>query len=135
MNPTDDYEDAGYSLALSCGVGHRCSSNLEVLWLWHGPAPSLGTFICLGYSPKRKERKKGNRWAIHSLETFKKEKLLQFNTKKTIRFKKKNLDGRLGLVHGGIMKNKHTKMHNINYQEDTKPQLDTTTHPLECTQF
>ena len=23
---------------MSCGVGHRCSSDLVLLWLWHRPA-------------------------------------------------------------------------------------------------
>ena len=23
---------------MSCGVGHRCSSDLALLWLWYGPA-------------------------------------------------------------------------------------------------
>ena len=22
---------------MSCGVGHRCGSDLALLWLWHGP--------------------------------------------------------------------------------------------------
>ena len=26
------------SIALSCGVGHRPSSDLALLWLWHRPA-------------------------------------------------------------------------------------------------
>jgi len=24
--------------AMSCGVGHRCNSDLALLWLWHRPA-------------------------------------------------------------------------------------------------
>ena len=23
---------------MSCGVGHRCGSDLALLWLWHSPA-------------------------------------------------------------------------------------------------
>ena len=25
-------------VVMSCGVGRRCSSDPELLWLWHGPA-------------------------------------------------------------------------------------------------
>ena len=28
----------GSSVAMSCGVGHRCGSDLALLWLWHRPA-------------------------------------------------------------------------------------------------
>ena len=28
----------GSSIVASCGVGHRCGSNLVVLWLWCRPA-------------------------------------------------------------------------------------------------
>ena len=26
------------SVAMSCGVGHRCGSDPALLWLWHRPA-------------------------------------------------------------------------------------------------
>ena len=26
---------------MSCGVGHRCSSDLALLWLWHRPAATV----------------------------------------------------------------------------------------------
>ena len=45
---------------MSCGVGHRYSSDLALLWLWCRPAavapigpPSLGTSICHRYGPKK----------------------------------------------------------------------------------
>ena len=48
MNPNNIHEDVGLipslsqwvkqsSIAMSCGVGHRCSSDLALLWLWHKP--------------------------------------------------------------------------------------------------
>ena len=39
-NRTSICEDVGSSpgLAMSCGVGHRCSSDPELLWLWYRPA-------------------------------------------------------------------------------------------------
>ena len=48
---------------MSCGVGSRCSSDPEMLWLWcrlvtTAPTPSLGTSICPGCSPKKKKKKK-----------------------------------------------------------------------------
>ena len=27
----------GSGVAMSCGVGHRCGSDLVLLWLWHRP--------------------------------------------------------------------------------------------------
>ena len=52
---------------MSCGVGHRCGSDPELLQLWLWPAataliqtPSLGTSICRGNSPRKwqKDKKK-----------------------------------------------------------------------------
>ena len=39
-NPTSIHEDVGLipGVAVSCGVGLRRSSDLALLWLWHGPA-------------------------------------------------------------------------------------------------
>ena len=45
-NPTSSHEDVGSipgldigsSIAMSCGVGHRCGSTLALLWLWCRPA-------------------------------------------------------------------------------------------------
>ena len=42
-NPTSNHEDAGSILGLSgiatsCGVGHRCGSDLALLWCWCKPA-------------------------------------------------------------------------------------------------
>ena len=28
----------GSGIAVSCGIGHRCGSDLALLWLWHRPA-------------------------------------------------------------------------------------------------
>ena len=49
MNPTSIHEGVGLILglaqwvgdlafAVSCGVGHRCGSDLTLLWLWYRPA-------------------------------------------------------------------------------------------------
>ena len=53
------------SIAMSCDVGHRCGSDLMLLWLWCRPSscspnstPSLGTSIGHGCSPKCKKKKK-----------------------------------------------------------------------------
>ena len=59
-------------MAMSCGVGHRCSSDLALLWLWCGPAavapiqppawePPYATGAALKRK-KKKERKKKKRW-------------------------------------------------------------------------
>ena len=38
-NPTRNHEVAGSvpGIAVSCGVGHRCSSDPALLWLWCRP--------------------------------------------------------------------------------------------------
>ena len=48
---------------MSYSVGHRHSSDLALLWLWHRPAATaptqpvaLGTFICCGCGPKKKKK-------------------------------------------------------------------------------
>ena len=38
MNPTSSHEDAGSFPAVSCGIGCRQGSDLELLWLWRMPA-------------------------------------------------------------------------------------------------
>ena len=44
---------------MSCGVGHRCSLNPVLFWLWcklvaaADLTPSLGTYIYCGYGPKK----------------------------------------------------------------------------------
>ena len=58
----------GSGLAMSCGVGHRRSSNPALLWLWaqagsysSDQTPSLGTYICRGSSPRKGKKKKKKR--------------------------------------------------------------------------
>ena len=55
-------------IAISCGIGHRCCSNLALLWLWCRPAsvltPSLGTSICC---PKKKKKKVSQQWQCQIL--------------------------------------------------------------------
>ena len=55
---------------MSCGIGHRCSSDHELLWLWLWP--SLGTSICHGYSSKKTPppKKKKSEWFFKSTVCF-----------------------------------------------------------------
>ena len=75
MNLTSIREDEGlipglvqwvrdHGIGVSCGVGHRCSSDLVLQWLWCrlvAVALSLGTSICHECGPKKKKRKKKKR--------------------------------------------------------------------------
>ena len=49
-------------VAVSCGVGHRCSSNPALLWLWRRPVATapirLGTSICRGNGPRNGKKTK-----------------------------------------------------------------------------
>ena len=71
-SPTSIHEDTGSipdltqwfkgsGIAISCGIGHRCGSNLVLLWLWHRPAatalvrPLAQELPC---GPKKKRKKK-----------------------------------------------------------------------------
>ena len=74
MNPTSIYEDADsiphpaqrikhLVLPVSCGVGHRCSLDLVVLWLWCRPPaaalirPLTSTFHGCGHKKKKNKNK------------------------------------------------------------------------------
>ena len=59
---------------MSCGVGHRCSSDPELLSLWCRPAatapdwtPSLETSICRGCGPKKRQKDKGYHFSLSFL--------------------------------------------------------------------
>ena len=50
-------------MAINCGAGHICGSDLVLLWLWHravaiapDSTPSLGTSICHKSGPKKKKK-------------------------------------------------------------------------------
>ena len=52
-------------MAINCGAGHICGSDLVLLWLWHravaiapDSTPSLGTSICHKSGPKKKKERK-----------------------------------------------------------------------------
>ena len=49
----------GSGVVTSCSEGHRCGSDLALLWLWCRPdlTPSLRSYICHGYNHKRKRKK------------------------------------------------------------------------------
>ena len=55
------------SVAMSCGVGHRCISDPELLWLW-GRLAAVALIRPLGWEPPyatgeaEKEKKKKKRW-------------------------------------------------------------------------
>ena len=55
----------GSSFAVSCSVGHRCSSDPALLWLWHRPVviALIGPLVweppyAVGTAPKRPAPKK-----------------------------------------------------------------------------
>jgi len=77
MNPTIIHEDAGSTPGLAhvwrihhccelCSVGHRCSSDLVLLWPWRRLAATALIqplawelpSICRGCGPKRQKKKK-----------------------------------------------------------------------------
>ena len=40
FNPWPRSVGQGPGAAMNCGVGHRCGSDLALLWLWGRPAPA-----------------------------------------------------------------------------------------------
>ena len=67
---------------MSCGVGHRCSSDLTLLWLWRKlvatalirslawePPYAMGAALEKIKRPKKK-KKSPNRWQIIAVERF-----------------------------------------------------------------
>ena len=74
FNPWPHSVGQGFSLAVSCGVGHRCSSDPTLLWLWCSPAATapiqpltLGTSMCLRCGPKKNKKQnqtKSTAWDI-----------------------------------------------------------------------
>ena len=59
---------------MSCGVGHRHSSDLALLWLWPAAVapirPSLGTSICCRCGSKKKNKKKRNVYRCYDWVTL-----------------------------------------------------------------
>ena len=54
----------GSGIAMSHGIGHGCSSDLALLWLWHRPAAvalisldwKLGYAVGVALKPKKKKK-------------------------------------------------------------------------------
>ena len=47
----------GSGVAVTCGVGHRCSSNPAFLWLWYGPV-SIALIRPLAWEKTKKKKEK-----------------------------------------------------------------------------
>ena len=57
----------GISLAMNCGIGHRCHSDPSLLWLWDchpNSTISLGISICHRCSPEKKKKGMGEEGKI-----------------------------------------------------------------------
>ena len=50
FNPWPRSGGWGSGIAMSCGVGHRCGSDLVLLWLWHRPV-ATALFRPLAWEP------------------------------------------------------------------------------------
>ena len=66
----------GLSLAVSCGVGSRCGSDLSLLWLWHRAAavaliqPLAWELPYAAGAALKSKKKKKNSSAPHSIPTI-----------------------------------------------------------------
>ena len=76
LDPWPPSTGQGSGIAVSCGVGHRCGPDPELLWLWHRPvaaAPIRPLFWELPYAKgaalknKKKTKEKKQNWAINAL--------------------------------------------------------------------
>ena len=65
---------------MSCGVGHKCGSDLALLWLWHRPAaeapirplawePPYDKAVALKKKNKNKKAKGGKKKRIRAMST------------------------------------------------------------------
>ena len=63
---------------MSCGIGHRCSSDPALLWSWPRPAalapmwatPSLETCTCHRYDPQKKKKNCKSNPAIYKKDNI-----------------------------------------------------------------
>ena len=70
-------KDPGSGVAVSCSVGHRCSSDLMLLWLWRSPV-AVTLIIPLGWEPpyavgaalKKKNQKKHKTYEMMYVNYF-----------------------------------------------------------------
>ena len=76
---------------MSCGVGRRCGSDSELLWLWHRPAATAPIWpLCCGSSPrngkktnktnkqKKQNKQKKIKFSLRQKEAIRKKRIVTY---------------------------------------------------------